>query len=138
MILDGVTRTEAAKLLKLPSIPCILVGHLSARERDLLRIACNRLAEKGAWDLDQLQVVFEELVIEEAPIEVSGFDLVEIDGILAGSEPEVVEQGPLSPDLMRTATARQGDIFQLGQHRVLCGDALDARCLYRLMAGEEE
>ena len=137
IIIDGVVRAEAAKLLNLPLIPCVVAGHLDQRERDLLRIASNRLGEKGTWALDELQIVFEQLVLDEAPIEVSGFDLVEIDGILSEAEPAAAEEGPLVPDLTHAAIARHGDIFLLGPHRVICGDALDAKSLYRLMAGSD-
>ena len=135
VIIDGVARTEAAKLLNLPSIPCVVAQHLSLQERALLRIASNRLVEKGSWDLENLQVVFDQLVIDGAPIEISGFDLVEIDGILSSKDNEAVESGPLAPELSKAATTQLGDVYLLGQHQVICGDALNATCVFELMAG---
>ena len=122
-ILDGAIRVEAAKQLGLPRIPCIRVDHLTGAEQRLLRIALNRLGENGAWSLADLKIEFEELVVEQAPIEISGFSAPEIDQILLGGDPPPHEQGPLAPAPGAVAIARQGDVFLLGDHRIACGDA---------------
>jgi hypothetical protein len=108
VVLNGEARLEAAKLHGLDRIPCIQVGHLNEKEQRVLRLAVNRLAEKGDWDLDQLKIEFEELIIEEAPIDVSGFTLDEIDQIIIADEAEAIEQGPLEPDDRALAIARAG------------------------------
>ena len=69
VVLDGEVRVEAAKLLGLPSVPCVRVDHLTDEEQRLLRLAINRLGEKGQWDLDELKIEFEELILDDAPIE---------------------------------------------------------------------
>lgn len=97
-VLDGVVRVEAAKLLGLTYIPCIQADHLTAAERRLLRIALNRLSEKGSWDFDELKIELEELVVENAPIEITGFSMPEIDQIIIGDEATAVEPGPLAPE----------------------------------------
>lgn len=63
----------------LSSVPCIVVSHLSPAERRLLRIALNRQQEKGQWDFEALKLELEELIIEDAPVEITGFSLPEID-----------------------------------------------------------
>ena len=131
-VIDGMVRVEAAKLLNLPAIPCVAIDHLTSRELDLLRITINRLGEKNTWALDELKLVFEELILEDAPIEISGFEWSEIDGILAEVDTPPVEPGSLTPTEGR-ATSRLEDIFILGDHRVICGDARCADTLYRLM-----
>jgi ParB-like chromosome segregation protein Spo0J len=68
-VLDGVTRVEAAKLLGLPIVPCIRIDHLTDVEQRTLRLAMNRLSEKGEWDLAELKIEFEELILTGAPIE---------------------------------------------------------------------
>src|ERR1700704_2021814 len=78
-VLDGVIRVEAGKLLALPYIPCIRANHLTASERRLIRLALNRLGEKGSWDFDELKLEFEELILDDAPIEITGFSLPEVD-----------------------------------------------------------
>jgi DNA modification methylase len=136
--IDGEIRVEAARLIGLDRVPCIRVDHLNYKEQRLLRLAVNRLAEKGEWDLSQLKIEFEELILEEAPIEISGFTLDEIDQIIIGEEMDAVEQGPLEPDESASATARVGDVFELGPHRVVCGDATDPEVLRLLTGGEPE
>ncbi|WP_024275199.1 DNA modification methylase [Hyphomicrobium sp. 802] len=132
-LVDGAVRLEAAKLLGLPRVPCIVVGHLSASERRLLRIAMNRLQEKGDWNFDSLRIELQELVLEDAPIEITGFSLPEIDQILLDDEVAAVEQGPLAPEPDVLPVARIGDHFILGRHEIICGDATDPRVLERLM-----
>ena len=102
-IVDGVIRVEAARQLGLARIPCIRVDHLTGAEQRLLRIALNRLGETGAWSLEDLKIEFEELIVEQAPIEISGFSAPEIDQILLGDDAPPLEQGPLAP---RPAPAR--------------------------------
>lgn len=104
-------------------------------EQRVLRLAVNRLAEKGQWDLDALKIEFEELILLDAPIEITGFSPAEIDHVILGAATEGLEQGPLEPD-STTAVARIGDIFQLGSHRIICGDATDPAVLAQLLKGD--
>ena len=135
-ILDGAIRVEAAKQLGLPKIPCIRVQHLNSVEQRLLRLASNRLAEKGGWNLEDLKIEFEELIVEQTPIEISGFCAPEIDQILLGDDPPPHEQGPLAPAPGAIAVAREGDIFLLGEHRIVCGDATVHEVFAPLMRGD--
>ena len=63
-------------------MPCIRVDHLDETEQRLLRLAVNRLGEKGVWDISELEAEFKELIIADAPIEISGFGSDEIDQVL--------------------------------------------------------
>ena len=134
-LIDGEARYEAAKQLGLDRVPCVRIEHLSPDEQRVLRLAVNRLAEKGQWDLDALKIEFEELVLLDAPIEIAGFSPAEIDHVILGEAADGLEQGPLEPD-PATAVARVGDIFQLGPHRIVCGDATDPAVLARLSEGD--
>jgi DNA modification methylase len=136
VVIDGEVRLEAAKLLGLGRVPCVRIDHLSAAEQRLLRLAVNRLGEKGQWNLDELKIEFEELILADAPIRISGFSLDEIDQIVIGDVEDAIEQGPLAPDPGAVAIARLGDMFQLGPHRVICGDARDAAVFRLLMDGD--
>jgi DNA modification methylase len=136
LVIDGETCIEAAKALGLPAVPCIRIDHLTNEEQRTLRLAINRLGEKGEWDLAELKIEFEELILTDAPIEISGFTLEQIDQIVLGDEIEGTEQGPLAPEPGAVPVARLGDIFRLGHHRIICGDATDPTVLARLMGGE--
>jgi DNA modification methylase len=138
LVLDGRSRIEAARRLGLVKVPCIRADHLSDDEQRLLRLAANRLGEKGRWDLDELKVEFEELIFAEAPIEVAGFTLDEIDQIVLNNDASAIEAGPLAPDPNAVAVARVGDVFRLGRHRLACGDATDGRVWRKVMEGDSE
>jgi DNA modification methylase len=125
-VIDGAIRVEAARQLGLGRVPCVRIEHLSETEQRVLRLAVNRLGEKGEWNLDELKIEFEELILVAAPIEVSGFALDEIDQVILGGEVDAIERGPLAPEASAIAVARLGDTFQLGPHRVVCGSATEA------------
>jgi len=72
-----------------------------------LRLAVNRLGEKGEWNLDELRIEFEELILADAPIEITGFTLDEVDQIVLGEADEAVEQGPLAPEANAIAVGRR-------------------------------
>ena len=104
-------------------------GHVS-------RETCNHLGEKGTWDLAELKIEFEELILTDAPIEITGFTLDEIDQITLHEDIAAIERGPLEPDPGIIPIARPGDVFRLGEHRIICGDATDPAILGRLMEGD--
>jgi hypothetical protein len=133
VVVDGESRLEAAKLLRLSSVPRIRVDHLGETEQRLLRLAVNRLAEKGCWDVGELKAEFEELIIADAPIEISGFGSDEIDQIVIGRDHDESEAAVLAPLPGALAIARVGDLFLLGPHRVICGNATDPDLVKRLM-----
>ncbi len=132
-VIDGVVRVEAARQLGLGRAPCVRIEHLTDTEQRVLRLAVNRLGEKGEWNLDELKIEFEDLIVADAPIEASGFSLDEIDHIVLGEVDDAVEEGPLSPRADAIAVARIGDVFELGQHRIVCGSATEPVTLRRLM-----
>jgi hypothetical protein len=135
-IVHGVISVEAARQLGLPRIPCIRVDHLTGAEQRLLRIALNRLGETGAWSLADLKIEFEELIVEQVPIEISGFSVPE-NQILLGDDAPPLEQGPLAPAPDESAVARPGDVFRLGDHRLVCGDATAADVFEALMRDDD-
>ena len=136
VVVDGESRLEAARQLGLTSVPCIRVDHLNENDQRLLRLAVNRLGEKGSWDIEQLQAEFKELIVAEAPIELSGFGLDEIDQLVIGEDAENTEVGDLSPDPGSSAVSRLGDLFRLGSHGLICGDSTDPEIVSRLMQGQ--
>ena len=137
-VIDGVVRIVAAEAIGLTRIPCLRAAHLTPAERRLLRLALNRLGEKGSWDLDELKVEIEELILEDAPVEITGFEPAELDQILLDDEVALVEEGPLEPPPGAAAVSRLGDLFRLGEHRLLCADAADPAAIARLMRQGEK
>src|SRR5215216_5682200 len=96
VVVDGDSRLEAAKLLGLSSVPCIRVDHLDETEQRLLRLAVNRLGEKGSWDIGELEAEFKELIIADAPIEISGFSSDD-DQVVIGEDEDGCETCDLAP-----------------------------------------
>ena len=135
-VIDGAIRAHAARQLGLGRVPCVRIEHLSEIEQRVLRLAVNRLGEKGEWNLDELKVEFEELIFADAPIEVSGFTLDEIDHIVLDPADEAIEQGRLAPEAGAAAVARVGDVFDLGPHRIICGNATDPDTLRQVIGGD--
>ena len=133
-VLDGVVRVLAAMRLNLASVPCVRVSQLTALERRLLRLALNRLNEKGCWAFDDLKVELKELALECAPIEITGFSLSDIDQISLDEEPNPLETGPLAPAQEAVPVAQRGDVFLLGEHMVTCGDSTDPQVLRKIMS----
>jgi DNA modification methylase len=132
VVIDGGSRLEAAKLLGLSSVPCIRVDHLDETEQRLLRLAVNRLGEKGSWDLGELEAEFKELIIADAPIEISGFGADEVEQLIHAVNQDGLETVDLAPST-GPAIARLGDLFRLGTHCLICGDGSDPAVIRRLM-----
>src|ERR1700722_19045839 len=126
-VVAGHGRLQAAKSLGLELVPVVALSTLSESDKKALIIADNRIAELAGWDRDILAIEYQGLLdLQFDDIEVTGFSLGEIDTILdEASEKTPVEPGP--EDLLPTAVAapvsRRGDLWILGSHRLLCGDA---------------
>ena len=113
------------------------IDHLSEAEQRVLRLAINRMTSNGEWNLDALKLEFEELILTEAPLEVSGFAPDQIDQIIMGDDLDVVEKGELEPP-GAVATSRLGDIYTLGPHRVICGSSTDPKTFTTLLTGDPQ
>ncbi len=133
VIVGGHGRYEAALRLGLESVPVVEIDHLSPDEIRAYRIADNRIAELSDWDEDTLRLEITALVDLELAgsidfeVSLTGFATPEIDLILepAAAKPKVTESVEL-PDPGAAAVTRAGDLWHLGPHRLICGDALSA------------
>lgn len=128
---------EAARAAGLSTIPVIAIDHLTPAELRLLSIALNRLGETAQWDEEVLKLEFEELVDLGEDIVVTGFDEAEIDLLLLDDVEEAASDDDIVPAVSGVAVSRPGDLWHLGCHRLLQGDALDRSSYERLM-GEGE
>lgn len=140
VILAGHGRVEAAKLLGWREVPCLRLDHMSADEKRAYVLADNKLALNAGWDEDLLAAELGALMSSDLEFDVSitGFSIPEIDGVLESVAPE--EPGDPEDDVLPGDVAsrtRPGDIWQLGAHRLICGDALDPAVIGDLMAGQE-
>ena len=141
-IIDGHTRVEAARAVGLKEIPCIVVGDLSEQEIQLLRIALNRIQERGEWDEPALKMEMVYLLEFEPDLTVTGFEAPEIDRLVILDDAETGEPEPLDklaplPQPDAQPVSRPGDVYHLGEHRVLCGNARDMIDVGRVLAGRD-
>jgi len=150
VIISGHGRHEAAKRVGMDVVPCIRITHLTAKAKIALALADNRLGELSAWDEVALTSQLEQLLAPDLDFdfEVTGFDTVDADRLL-GPEPDPLGRksgtGEFSVDaddnVPRLETeapsvSQPGDMWDLGTHRVLHGDALDPRS-YEVLLGDE-
>lgn len=136
-IVAGHGRVMAAKRLGMTEVPVLRLSHLSAAQRQAYVLADNKLAENAGWDADLLAIELQGLLDMDFDLELTGFSLAEIDIVLdeAGSEPQRTADIVQAPSSEPPVT-RVGDLWQLGDHRLLCGDALSADDMARLMDGD--
>jgi DNA modification methylase len=136
-VLDGWLRVLAAKELGMRAVRAIDCTHLDETQARALALASNRIAERGEWDLDELKIEFEELIELGTDLEVTGFSIEEQDIILLDPlDAEQAGEDPLDEPPAHPVT-QPGDIWQLGDHRIVCGDALDEQTYRALLQGEE-
>jgi DNA modification methylase len=139
-VVAGHGRLQAAKSLGLAQVPVVALSSLSAADEKALVIADNRIAELAGWDRDILAIEYQGLHdLQFDDIEVTGFSLGEIDTILdEASEKQPVEPGPEDhiPAVVETPVSRRGDLWRLGPHRLLCGDARHEADYARLLDGQ--
>lgn len=135
-VLAGHARLLAAKQLGLREVPTIRIGHMSAAQKRAYLIADNKLAENAKWDRKMLALEHEaiQLLDPDFDLTISGFELEEIH-ILFDNEIATRETA-IPPVADGDAISRVGDLWQLGHHLVLCGDALESASYERLMGGE--
>ncbi len=133
-IVAGHGRLQAAKQLGMQRVPVIELAGLSAAQKRAYLLADNRAALDAGWDQDLLAAEFAALKDMGFDLELTGFELPEIAFALEpkGTEPE----DPPTPGLQRKPITKAGDLWILGGHRLLCGDATKPAALEHLMAGQ--
>ena len=142
-IIAGHGRVEAAKILGLRQVPTVRLSNLSPADRRAYVITDNRLAELAGWDRELLASELQGLVeLQFDDIELTGFSLGEIDLMLdEAAEKKAEEPGPEDElpanSLQGPAVSRVGDLWVLGPHRLLCGDARDLTSYQFLLEGKQ-
>ncbi|WP_245616799.1 site-specific DNA-methyltransferase [Comamonas granuli] len=138
VIVAGHGRLAAAQKLGLEMVPVVVLDHLTPTQRRALVIADNRIAENAGWDDELLRVELEALQDEGFDLDLTGFDADALADLLAGDEPdgEGETDDDAVPEVSETPVSRPGDVWLLGGHRLLCGDATVAASYRTLLAGE--
>ena len=137
-IIAGHGRLMAGKLLGYTKVPIAKLCHLSEKEKLGLLVADNRITENAGWDDEKLQEVMQQLHDENFDLSVLGFTNKELEKFRAefDSEIEAAAIEDIVPDQTDKVISKQGDIWILGEHRLLCGDACIAENYDKLMKGE--
>jgi len=144
-VIAGHARILAARKLAMTDVPVIELAHLTDTQRRAFILAENKLAERAGWDHELLALELEDLQLAEFDLALTGFDAAEIEALLTDDHPAADgEQGEGKqsdaaddmPEVPVNPVSRTGDVWALGSHRLICGDAADASVVSALM-GEE-
>jgi DNA modification methylase len=137
VLIAGHARLLAARKLRLAEVPVLVLGHLNETQRRALVIADNRLAMNAGWDEEMLRVELESLQEDGFDLDIVGFTEEEMEGLLR--DPEEATKGQTDedavPEAPETAVTVAGDVWILGEHRLLCGDATQLDSVEKVLAG---
>jgi len=139
-IIAGHGRVLAAQAIGLAEVPCLRLAHLSEIDKRAYILADNKLALNAGWDQELLAIELQGLIEANYSVEVTGFTVGEVDAVLQAAQ-EAHSTGSdaaedACPAPAAAAVTRPGDVWQLGRHRLICGDAQDPSAFARLLAGE--
>jgi len=123
-IIAGHGRLLAARKLGMDKVPVIELAHLSNTQKKALIIADNKLALNADWDTELLQIELKELLADDFSLDLLGFDAKELDALLNAIEPTIgLTDEDAVPDAPDEPKTKPGDIYALGNHRLMCGDS---------------
>jgi DNA modification methylase len=140
-MIAGHGRLAAAKLLDLKKVPTLCIDHLSEAERRAFILADNKLALNATWDTSLLGFELEDLGELGIDLSVAGFSTTEVDMLIHAahdSDPDEDERSAADevPELAAAAVSRRGEVWELGRHVLVCGDAREPADYDKLMKGE--
>lgn len=130
-IVTGHTRLKAAKKLGMKTVPCIVADDLTPEQIKAFRLADNKVAEAAEWDMELLNEELDGIV----DIDMSDFNFSDITD--SPSSEDVVEDDGENIELPSEPKTRLGDIWVIGRHKLMCGDATSEDVLKRLMGGDK-
>lgn len=136
VIIAGHGRLMAAQQLGLDKVPVIILRHLTEAQRRALVIADNKIAENAGWNEDLLKLELSELNDIGFDLDVIGFSNEELDELLGIDNDAGETDEDDIPDVEDEPVSNQGELWQLGNHRLLCGDSTSSEDLQKLMDGD--
>jgi len=136
-IIAGHARVEAAKKIGMTEVPCLRLSKLTESQKKAYIVADNKLALNAGWDDEMLKIEFVELEADGFDLDLTGFDKGEMDQILIGNGKDGLTDKDAVPEVPEKAVTQPGDIWTLGDHRLLCGDSTNAQDVAMIMEGEK-
>lgn len=136
-ILAGHGRIMAAKQLGIKQVPCISAAYLTEAQKKAYILADNRLSLDAGWDDDLLKIEIESLQAEGFDIGLTGFDEKELADLFATDNEAEEDDFDVEEEIAKPCFSKDGDIWQLGKHRVICGDSTKAET-YSTLLGEDK
>lgn len=136
MIIAGHGRTLAAQRLQMKEVPCLRLSHLSEAQKRAYVIADNKLALNAGWDDELLAVELRDLKDSDFDLSLTGFGDDELADLLAEALEEGLTDEDSVPEAPETPVTVPGDIWVLGKHRLMCGDATSIENLEKLCEGQ--
>jgi len=138
-IIAGHGRVLAAKEEGIDEVPCVLVDYLTEAQKKAYIIADNRFAQDAGWDEELLRIEIESLQAEDFDVSLTGFEDQEIADLFKDGNGEEVKDDDfdLSVALEKASFVEKGDIWTVGRHRLMCGDATVAEDVSKLMDGRK-
>ncbi len=139
VLVAGHGRLAAARKLGLPTVPVVVLDHLTPTQRRALVLADNRLAELATWDDALLRIELEALQDDGFDLDLTGFDADALAELLADEEPQIEgrTEDDAIPEMPEEPVSRPGDVWRLGPHSLVCGDATTAEAYARLFPDGE-
>lgn len=134
-VLAGHGRIEAAKAEGMKEVPCVYVDDLTEAQKKAYILADNRLALDAGWDDELLKIELDGLKDLGFDVELTGFETPELDALEGLSAPVAQEGEDDVPEVQEEAVSKNGDLWILGEHRLLCGDSTKAESFERVMGG---
>ena len=131
VVIAGHTRLAAAQSLGMDKVPIVVAENLTPAQVKAYRLADNRVSQEAEWDHDLLTLELQDLVGEEYDLDLTGFSDDELAALLA-EETEGLTDEDAVPDVPESPVTIEGDIWVLGRHKIICGDATDVSCWERL------
>ncbi len=138
-VIAGHGRLMAAKEEDITEVPCVFVDYLTEAQKKAYIIADNRMAMDAGWDEELLRVEIEALQGADFDVSLTGFDEKELSDLFMGSgDSDVEDDGfDLTAALEKASFVERGDIWTVGRHRLMCGDATSSDDVEKLMAGKK-